>query len=377
VDLFTFVGLVGGLILLVGGAEVLVRGAGSIAKGFGVSSLIIGLTVVAYGTSAPEMAVSVAGAAGGEPGVALGNVVGSTIANILLILGISAVIGSLAVARRLVRIEVPIMIAIAVGVFLMATNGVIGRVEGIVLVIAAIAYTAYTILGAKKNPDEAPPPQEEAPKERGKLASAGFILVGLVGLVAGSQLLVDSATEIATALGLSDVIIGLTVVAVGTSLPEVATSIAAAIKGDRDLAVGNAIGSNIFNLSIVLGLSSVVAPVGLPVPQSLLNFDFPVMIAACVACLPIFFTRYCVNRWEGAAFLGFYVAYVTYLVLDATGHSRAETFGDAMAFFVLPITGLTIVVALVREFYRRKEAHASQPGRGDTSNVRVDCSSTS
>ncbi len=351
-SVLTIVGFIGGLALLVVGANLLVKGSSGIARRFGISSLVIGLTVVAYGTSSPEMAVSVAGAAGDNPGVALGNVLGSTVANVLLILGISALFGPMLVQRRLIRIEVPIMVGLVVVTYFLAWNEVIGRVEGVLLFLLAIAYTVFTIRTSRKDPEEqeAVAGREESPKrQHGIGLNIVFALIGLGTLVGGSQLMVNSAVDIASALGLSDVIIGLTVVAVGTSLPEIATSIAAAIKGDRDLAVGNVVGSNIFNMTAVLGLSGMAASNGLPVPESMLSFDFPVMLAVCIACLPIFFTGHVIMRWEGVVFLAYYAAYVAYLVLSSTDRDRAEQFNFALIAFVIPLTVITFLVLVVRE----------------------------
>lgn len=355
----TPLGLVAGLVVLVIGANTLVKGATGIAQRVGISSLVIGLTVVAYGTSTPELAVSVAGAAGGSPSIALGNVFGSNVANVLFILGISALIGAMRVDRRLIRIEVPIMVGLAFFVFLLSLDGGISRIEGVMLALLAIAYTVFTIRTAKTDPEEQTivdrQTRDESATPPSIVTSVVFSLLGLGALVVGSQLLLNSATSIARALGLSEIIIGLTIVAVGTSLPELATSIAAAIKGDRDLAVGNVIGSNIFNMTFVLGSSGLAASGGLPVPDSVLNFDLPVMLAVCFACLPIFFTGHVIMRWEGMVFVGYYVAYVAYLVLNATSHEHAELMEAAMTGFVLPLTVMTLVVLFLRETRARSD----------------------
>ncbi|MEX2627925.1 MAG: calcium/sodium antiporter, partial [Ilumatobacteraceae bacterium] len=249
-----------GVVALVAGAESLVRGAARLAIRTGLSPIVVGLTVVAFGTSAPELAVSVGASFAGEADIALGNVVGSNIANVLLVLGLSALVGgSLAVAQRIVRVDVPIVIGVSVLVLALGLNGTLGRAEGAMLVAVLAVYLVWTVLGALRG-TSTPLPVDgvdalEDPRlsSSSPLAEVGFVIAGLVLLVVGSQALVSAATDIAVALGVSQLVIGLTVVAIGTSLPEVATSILAAARGERDLAVGNAIGSNLFNLLAVLG----------------------------------------------------------------------------------------------------------------------------
>lgn len=349
--LMTFVYLVTGLVLLVAGAEVLVRGAAKLAAQFGISPLIIGLTVVAFGTSAPETAVSVQAALNGSGDIAIGNVVGSNIANVLLILGMTALIAPLIVSRQLIRLDVPIMIGASLATYGLALDGALSRLDGILLFAAVVAYTLFLIISSRR--ENAATTNDEFAKEFGlnepakpyaSLINAALVIGGLVLLVVGSNFLVEGAVALARALGLSELVIGLTVIAIGTSLPELATSILAAIRGERDIAVGNIVGSNIFNLLCVLGLSSLVSPQAIAVSPTALAFDFPVMIAVAVACLPIFFAGYCINRWEGVLFLSYYVAYTLYLILTSTGRPFANTFGDAMLGYVLPLTAVTLLV---------------------------------
>jgi len=337
----TFVYLIAGLVLLVAGAEVLVRGAAKLAAQFGISPLIIGLTVVAFGTSAPETAVSVQAALNGSGDIAIGNVVGSNIANVLLILGMTALVAPLIVSRQLIRLDVPIMIGASLATYGLALDGALSRLDGILLFTAVVAYTLFLIISSRR--ENAATTNDEFTKEFG-LNEPALVIGGLVLLVVGSNFLVEGAVALARALGLSELVIGLTVIAIGTSLPELATSILAAIRGERDIAVGNIVGSNIFNLLCVLGLSSLVSPQAIAVSPTALAFDFPVMIAVAVACLPIFFAGYCINRWEGVLFLGYYVAYTLYLILASTGRPFANTFGDAMLGYVLPLTAVTLIV---------------------------------
>ncbi len=353
--LTTVVFLVLGLLLLLGGAEFLVRGAVRIATAAGITPLVVGLTVVAFGTSTPELAVSVISAFKGQADLALGNVVGSNIFNILLILGISAVIVPLVVAQQLVRFDVPVMIGVSVLVYLFAMDGRIGRVDGIVLFTGVIAYTVSLIVRSGKETSA-----EVKSEYDGMVGAKGdaknwignicLVLIGLVALVGGSKLLVDAAVTIARAWGVSELVIGLTIVAAGTSLPEVAASVVAAVKGERDIAVGNVVGSNIFNLLGVLGLSSIVSPSGIPVSKAAMEFDIPVMIAVAAACLPVFFAGCRIGRVNGVVFLAFYAAYVVYVVFAATGHGAFPGYRAAMFHYVLPITAVMLVVITLRAF---------------------------
>jgi|TARA_R100000935_G_scaffold30134_1_gene50445 cation:H+ antiporter len=348
----TFVYLIAGLVLLVAGAEVLVRGAAKLAAQFGIPPLIIGLTVVAFGTSAPETAVSVQAALNGSGDIAIGNVLGSNIANVLLILGVTSLVAPLIVSRQLIRLDVPIMIGASLVTYALAWDGSLSRLDGALLFSAVIAYTAFLIISSRRATAAATADDEfakefgldETPKPYASLINAGLVVAGLVLLVTGSNFLVEGAVSLARALGLSELVIGLTVIAIGTSLPELATSILAAIRGERDIAVGNIVGSNIFNLLCVLGLASLVSPNAIGVAANALAFDFPVMIAVALACLPIFFTGYAINRWEGLLFVAYYVAYTVYLVLVSTGRPLAEVFGDAMIGYVVPLTMVTLLV---------------------------------
>lgn len=339
-----------GLVLLVIGAEALVRGASQLAARIGVSPLVIGLTVVAYGTSTPELAVSVRSSISGQSDIALGNVVGSNIFNVLFILGVSATITPLAVAQQLVRLDVPLMIGVSVLLAILAGDGRIDRLDGIVLFAGIVAYTFFALRQSRK---ESRRIKEEYAKEFGATRpqaggrvefQVALIVLGLAALVLGSGWLVNGAVMLAKWWGLSELIIGLTIVAAGTSLPEVATSVIASIRGERDIAVGNVVGSNIFNILAVLGLSSIVAPDGVSVSSAALVFDIPVMVAVAFACLPIFFTAHLIARWEGVLFLAYYVAYMLYLILDAARHDALPGFSTLMIAFVLPLTVITLVV---------------------------------
>jgi cation:H+ antiporter len=315
-DLMTVLLLLAGLVLLTFGADVLVKGASSLAGSLGISPLVIGLTVVAFGTSAPEMSVSVSSAFKGSAEIAVGNVVGSNICNVLLILGLSAMAASLVVQKQLVRFDIPLMIYGSFIVFLMSIDGQISRLDGLLLFAGIVAYTVFLILEARRE-GVAKTDSAEAIFVQPMWKNVLYIAIGLLMLIVGSQWLVDGAVAIAKHLGLSELVIGLTIVAVGTSLPELATSVMASLKGERDIAVGNILGSNIFNIGAVLGISGLVAPQGLPVAQSLLMVDIPVMILVALLCLPIFLANYTVTRLDGLAFLVSYAAYLVYIILAA------------------------------------------------------------
>jgi cation:H+ antiporter len=359
-SLQTLIFFVVGVAALVLGAEALVRGAARLATRTGLSPVIIGLTVVAFGTSAPELAVSIGASINDEADLAIGNVVGSNIANVLLVLGLSALVGGgLVVAQRIVRVDVPILIGVSVLVFVFALDRSISRVEGLVLVALLFVYLVWTIVGARRGRSPAIEAEytaaldHERVRASSPLADIGLVLVGLVLLVAGAQALVAAATEIAEQLGVSQLVIGLTVVAVGTSLPEIATSILAAARGERDLAVGNAIGSNLFNLLAVLGITAAISPRSLRVLDGAIAVDLPVMIAASLACLPLFATGYVLARWEGMLFLAYYIAYITWLLLDSTDHGLRTNYAWAMVGFVVPLSLVTFLVIGWREWRRR------------------------
>lgn len=351
--------LIAGLVLLVLGAELLVRGASTIATMLGIPSLIVGLTIVAYGTSSPEMAVSIQSSFAGQADVALGNVVGSNIFNVLIILGISALIAPLMVASQLIRLDVPIMIGVSILTLMFGNDGTISRVDGTILFIGAIVYTLFLIYEAKKQKNQESDEDQSQNIVKNNLKNwfinIALIAVGLVLLVTGSNWLVKSSISIAKAIGVSDLVIGLTIIAAGTSLPELASSVVASIKGERDIAVGNVVGSNIFNILAVLGLSSAVSPEGIQVSSAALNFDIPVMIAVAISCFPIFYTGKSIARWEAILFLGYYAAYSIYLILDSSKHDQLPIFNFVMISFVIPITILTLIVTTVRSYQAKRK----------------------
>lgn len=346
------VGLViAGLVLLVGGGEGLVRGASSIARRLGMSPIVVGLTIVAFATSSPELAVSVGAVLRDEPEIAVGNVVGSNIANILLILGISALVLPLLARRRLVKIDVPVMVVLSVLLLVLALDGRISTLDGLLLLVIVIAHMVWSVWsGMRAGAGE----ESTDEKVLGWVPALALVLGGVGLLVLGSQWLVSGASDIARSLGLSNLVIGLTVVAIGTSLPELAASVVAVRKGERDLAIGNIVGSNIINIGLVLGLPAMIAGGGIPVPSAALALDIPLMIAAAIALAPIVFTGFVIKRWEGALFLALYVSYVAYLVLWATSHGALEGFTLIMSAFVLPIIALTLLLLVAYEMGLRR-----------------------
>jgi len=347
--------LLGGLVLLVAGAESLVRGASKLAGALGISPLVVGLTVVAFGTSSPELAVSVSSALAGEADIAVGNVVGSNIFNVLFILGLSALVAPLAVAQQLVRLDVPIMIGVSMLLPVLGMDGHIGRGDGLILFGLMLAYTVFLVWQSRKESREV---QEEYAREyavgeedktpRAQGIDLAYVAGGMVLLVLGSHWLVAGAVGIAQHFGVSELVIGLTIVAMGTSAPELATSVVASFKGERDIAVGNVVGSNIFNILAVVGLTGSIAPQGIPVAVEVLRFDLPIMIMVGLACAPVFFTGLSISRWEGGAMLAYYFAYLAHVVLAAVGHGALPGLDGVVLSAMLPASLLAVLV-----LYRR------------------------
>jgi cation:H+ antiporter len=302
--------------------------------------------------------------------VAVGNVVGSNIYNVLLILGLSAVVAPLIVRQQLVRIDVPIVIAASVLFWLMAADGTVAPLEAAILVAGLLGYTVLALrMGRRESPSvtaEYAAGVAPAPVAGSWPRQVLLFVVGLAALIAGAQALVTGATSIARGLAVPELVIGLTVVAVGTSLPELATSVVAAVRGQRDIAVGNVVGSNLFNILGVLGISAIIAPGGgIAVPRTAITFDIPVMVAVAVACLPIFFTGWRIRRWEGALFLAYALVYTTYLALDAAEHELRDELASAMVIFVIPLTVITLLAVLAAELRRRGNGSPRSEGVGD------------
>jgi len=346
VNIIDLLMVVAGLVLLIAGGEALVRGAGALASKIGLSPLVIGLVVVSAATSAPELSVTVGAVVSGEPDLAVGNVVGSNIVNILFILGVCALIRPLLIKRQLVRFDIPVMVGLTFVFLLVSLDGQISLNDGVVLLLGLAFHTIMSIVLGRREVLVPIEKSETIPLNSRPVPlwmAAILLVVGVGLLVLGAQLLVSGAVSIATALGVSSLVIGLTVVALGTSLPELATSIIALRKGETEMAVGNIVGSNIFNIGMVLGAPAIIFGEGIPVATSAISIDIPLMLAVAIALLPLTFTGFIVARWEGALFVLLYLAYTLYLVLGSTQHDAASGFTAVMAWFVLPLVVVTLI----------------------------------
>lgn len=302
-----------GLIVLTGGAELLVRGAASLARRLGVSALVVGLTVVSVGTSLPELVVNLDAAFQGAGGIGLGNVVGSNISNIALILGAAALVRPLRVQAQVIRVDAPILVLVSAGLVALGWDGYLGRLDGLLLTGGIVGYVAYNVHLAQEASSAV---QEEFQDAVSSVQpwwlDGGFIVFGLVGLVGGGHLLVEGAVEIAQTLGVRRIVIGLSVVAVGTSLPELATSVVAAYREQGDLAIGNALGSSIFNILGILGVTVLIHPLS---TENLGIGEVAFMVGLAVVAVPLLRTQFALSRTEGALLVGSYLGYLAYLAV--------------------------------------------------------------
>ncbi|MFO7257900.1 MAG: calcium/sodium antiporter [Bacteroidota bacterium] len=312
-----------GLVVITLGAELLLRTASRLAALLGLEPIVIGLTVVAIGTSLPELAVGIAAASGGSSELAVANIAGTNIANILLILGLSAAIRALPLRQLSIRLDVPLMIATSIVLVIMAADGILSTVDGVLLILGALIYfvALLKVTRREKSSIKREYAEEYSPGALFRRTGPLTVLTNLLGLAAGialtifgAELLVDGAVAMARALGVSDAIIGLTIVAVGTSAPELATTLVATIKDDRDVAVGNLLGSSITNILFILGITIVASPNDLEVSREILLFDLPLSAAVAIACYPVFRSGQRVSRLEGVIFVSLYVLYVGVLI---------------------------------------------------------------
>ncbi|AIZ31725.1 conjugal transfer protein TraR [Pseudomonas parafulva] len=343
-----------GLVLLVLGAELLVRAALRLAVRLHVRPLIIGLSLVAFGSTAPQLTVSLQAAYQGAPDVAIGSVIGSNIFNVLVILGLAALIIPLRVSRQLVRLDIPLMIAASALVYLLAANAELGRFEGLLLLLGLLGYLGMLWHQSRHYARTYPAP-DTAHRSAARFWSLALLQVigGLVLLSLGGHLLLQAAVEVATDLGLSERVIGLTVVAVCTSLPELAAALIAALRGEREIAVGTVIGSNLFNLLGVLGLTALITPEPLSISPNALDFDLPVMLGVAALSLPVFYSGYRITRAEGLVFLALYLAYGLHVVAFTTGLPLAERLERLMLLYVLPVLGAVLLYTTVRAWRRQ------------------------
>ncbi|MBQ8457222.1 MAG: calcium/sodium antiporter [Prevotella sp.] len=305
--IFDIVLIIAGVAMVLYGADRLTEGASALARRMNVSEIIIGLTIVAAGTSAPELFVSLVSALKGTPDMAIGNVVGSNTMNAMLIVGCAAVVAPMSISRNTVRKDIPFAVAASVLLPLLTIDAAIGRIDGIILLAGFAAFMYYTLSQAKAG--------ETAPSDETKMQnpwlSVFFVVLGLALLVIGSNIFVDSASRVAYALGLSEAVVGLTIVAGGTSLPELATSVVAARKGQSAIAIGNVIGSNVFNILMILGLTATISPMQI---QGITHIDLLMMLGSIVMVWLFSRTKYTVERWEGALLAVVYIAYVCWLL---------------------------------------------------------------
>ncbi|GLI28250.1 sodium:calcium antiporter [Agromyces rhizosphaerae] len=329
------VAFLAGLVALVVGAELLVRGGSRLAERLGVSPMVVGVTVVAFGTSVPELAIGIDAAVQGSGALVVGNIAGTNILNILLILGLVALVRPVKVTAATLRVDLPTMVGVSVLALLLALDGTYGRIDGGVLLLVGVAYATVIVRGARHQAASARRARREAMTTRTETGSiifvhpprpspwkavrdAAYVVGGLAVILVGADWLVSGAVDIATALGVSEAVIGLTIVALGTSAPELATAVVALIRGVRDLAIGNLLGSSIYNLALVLGLTVVVSPAPIGIEPEIIRVDLPVMVATAVACIPVFVSGNRIRRLEGAAFVTAYFVYLAYLLIART-----------------------------------------------------------
>ncbi|WP_439894798.1 calcium/sodium antiporter [Pseudomonas syringae] len=342
--------MVVGLLLLLIGAELSVRSAVHLAALFKIRPLIIGLTVVAMGTSAPQMAVSLQAAFSDNTDIAVGSVIGGNIFSVLVILGLCALVTPLRVARQVLRVDIPLMIGACLLVIALSLTGEFSKFDGVLLLAALLLCLFIVVRQGGHAPRHGHADTTEKPRALMRIA---MLAGGLLLLTSGGHLLVDASVVIAINLGLSERIIGLTVIAIGTSLPALMTSLIAAMRGERDIAVGNVIGSNLFNLLGVLGLTALVAPVPLTISPNALVFDLPIMLGVAVLCVPLFYSGYRIDRIEGLFLLSLYLTYGLHIVSISTGMLLAERLEGMMLRFIVPLLGVIVAFGVVRAWRRQ------------------------
>jgi cation:H+ antiporter len=350
-----------GLAVLIGGAELFLRAVDKFGAAWSVSPVVMGLTVVAFATGAPELAISLQAAVDGKPDLVLGNILGSNIANILLILGIAGLVNPLKITNRIIRVDVPMVIIASTLLFVLAMDGLLSPLDGGIIFGALILYSIFMYFQIRKdrinNKLNGLAEQTDVDEPVTTLFYGKYILMllgGLVLIVMGSRWMVASAVEIAGILGISELIIGLTIVSIGTSLPEVATSVAAVRHGDSDTAVANVMGSNLYNILLTLSLTVLIAPGAIDVSQEAINLDLPIMLIVAIACLPLFWPGKELGRKEAVGFLFYYGAYMTYLVFLAMQHPLKQTMETVMVWWIFPITACLIILKFILDFREKR-----------------------
>lgn len=343
--------------MLIAGADLLVRAGVRLSARLRVRPLIMGLSIVAFGSSAPQMAISLQATLANNTDIAVGSVIGSSIFNILVVLGLSALIIPLRVSRQLVRLDIPLMIGASVLVFVLAYDERLTPSDGLILLSVLVLYLIL-LLRQSRHPARSHLPASSRRGSAPRLSSMLLVLLGLGLLVLAGHLLLGAAVTVADDLGLSERVMGLTVIAVCTSLPQMATSLLAALRGQRDIAVGNVIGSNLFNLLGVLGFTALVAPTPLSVSPNALAFDLPVLLGVALLCLPVFYSGYRITRAEGLLFLGLYLAYGLHVVSFTTGMPLAGKLEHLMLFFVLPALVAFLLFSSLRAWRRQHKREA-------------------
>lgn len=344
-----------GLVLCIGCTELFVRSIARLARLFRIPPLLVGVTIVAFGTSLPEFAVTTKAVLSSENGIALGNVVGSNIANILLILGLSATLAPLAVSRRIVRAHIPFLIAVSFLLWTLIQDDTLSRLDGGILLAAFVFYLLLIRGEVHARPTSYLPVSSMAPQDipvsslktawARSLAAAS---IGLIGLLFGAAWLVRGAVDLAILMGVDSLLIGVTIVAIGTSLPELLTSVLAALHKEKELAIGNIIGSCVFNIAFVLGISGVLSPAALSIDPSIVRVEVPIMVIATAACFPIFFTQYAISRWEGILFVLSYGSYLTYEILSTLHHRGILPFDLALRRVAIPVATALLAVSFAR-----------------------------
>lgn len=348
-----------GLVILIGGTELFLKSVDKFGAAWSVSPVVMGLTVVAFATGAPELAISLQAAADGRPDLVIGNIIGSNVANILLILGIAGLFKPLNITNRIIKIDVPMVIGASLLLYFLAMDGSLSTVDGLIIIAGLILYSGFMYGQIRKDRMANQRKKEEKPDPGEPITILFYgkyillLLTGLILIVMGSRWMVEAAVTIAEILGVSELIIGLTIVSIGTSLPEVATSLSSIRKGDSDTAIANVMGSNLYNILLTLGLTVMIAPGALHVSTDAIHLDLPFMVIVAASCLPLFWPGKHIGRPEAAGFLFYYTSYITYLVLIALHHPFKEHMEWGMTWIIIPATVLLIIVKFISD-YRTK-----------------------